>query len=375
MRAGPGTVRPGKGRAALLGALAPVLALALGAGACSGPGRPLFDRQDPARFESCADPVGRAAYEEALVLLQAARDEEALAQLRTAVERCPEHVLAHGHYQDLALQLGGAAEAAMRAFYDALPPDADSPVPAYVKARLVGSSFERKGAVEELLKHHGDFAYGWLSLGRLYRGVNQLSDAAESFQRAIDRHPGLLAAHLELAETLVELGRYAEAELPFENYLAGAPNDRSTIRALVNLLLYRLGKPEEARPWIDRLLAADPRDERARMDLAAAEWRSGRLEESLDRYLDVLAQSPDNARAALNIGHLHFDALAADDAGRREHWPKARQAYRLFLQLVRPEEGHDYFDAMLAVPYRLKAIDDLLGPDPDTAPPSLEDLR
>src|SRR5262249_19564703 len=109
---------------------------------------------DPARFESCADPAGRAAYEQALVHLQAGRDQDALPLLRRAAELCPDNVLVHGLHQDTALHLGGDAQKAMRAFYEQLPASEDSPVPAWVKARLVESTFARVQAVQKILARH-----------------------------------------------------------------------------------------------------------------------------------------------------------------------------------------------------------------------------
>lgn len=343
--------------------------------ACQAPAvRPVVERQDPARFETCQDPEGRAAYERAIVDLQAGRDAAALPLFREVVQRCPEHVLAHGYYQDAALHLGGEAEQEMRGYYARLPDDPDSPVPAFTKARLLESNYQRKVAIDELLAKHRDFAYGYLAQARLNRSRGQLGEAVESFRRAIEFHPQLLAAHLELAEVLVELGREGEARLPYENYLRGAPNDRATVRELVQLLLYKLNEPAAARPWIDRLLADDPQDAGAKMDRAAAEWRSGHLDDALRGYLEVLQQEPENARAALDIGYLHYDAYVQNDDDKRAHWPKARKAFQLFLRLVRPEEGQDFFEKVMAVPYRLKAIEELLGPA-DDAPATLDDLK
>ena len=159
-----------------------------------------------------------------------------------------------------------------------------------------------------------------------------------------------------------------------QNYLRGAPSDRSTVREYVHLLLYALNKPDEARPWVDRLLKDDPEDEAARMDLAATLWRSSHFDEALQAYVDVLTRRPDNARAVLNIAYMHYDALAYSDDDKRAHWPKARQAFRLFLQLVRPEDGYDYFEKVLAVPYRLKEIEAFLGPAPEGTP-TIESIR
>jgi len=354
------------------------LAAALAAG-CAVPPSPLpqpsasqgFDAQ---RYESCPDQATQAIYQRALDRLQAADEAAALPLLAEVVAKCPEHVVALAYYQDAALRIGGEAEQRMRAHCEGMSSDDPSPVPAFAKARLLSSNFARKTAIDELLKRHPDFAYGWLALGRLHRSIGRLPDAVAGFQAAVSKHPRLLAAHLELAECLAESGRLEESQVAYENYLRAAPNDRATVRAYVQLMIYRSGKPEAARPWIDRLLAEDSLDESVRMDLAACDWRSGRVREAMDGYIDALQRRPENARAALNIGYLHFDALARTEAEKREHWPKARAAFLLFLQMVRPADGYDYFERSFAVPFRLKQIEELLGPAPSTAP-TLADLR
>lgn len=355
------------------------LALLCGFGACAGVAPrsavdPATQAQDEQRYEGFPDASSQAAYEKALDRLQAGDEAGACALLAELVARCPENVLVMRDYQDASLHLGGEAETAMRSHYEALPDRGDSPMPAFAKARLLSSNFARKAAIDALLKAHPGFSYAWLAQGRVQRGIGRLQEAVASFQSAIGKNPKLLEAHLELAECFAELGRNAEAQAAYDNYLRAAPNDRATVRAYVHLVLYRNDKVGAARPWIEKLLAEDPLDESVRMDLAACEWRSGNAAAALQNYLEVLEQRPENARAALNIGYLHFDAFARNEALRREHWPKARAAFLLFLQTVRPADGHDYFERSFAVPFRLKQIEELLGPAPST-PPSIRDLR
>ena len=94
-----------------------------------------IDRQDPQRFDACADAEGRAAYEQALGKLQAGDDAAAVPLLQTVVARCPEHVQAMAYYQDAAMHVGGGIEAQMRAWYAALADSDESPLPAFAKAR------------------------------------------------------------------------------------------------------------------------------------------------------------------------------------------------------------------------------------------------
>ncbi len=323
------------------------------------PATPTQERQSFSTFE---DPAAAAAFEAALARLQEGDEAGALPLLQRAVELCPSHVLATIYYQDAALHLGGASEASMRGHFAAASDEL--PTVAYAKARLLGSNFLRKGAIDALLVRRPDFAYGHLSQGRLWRGIGRMQEAVQAFGRALALEPRLLEAYVEQADCLLELGRVPQALDAYENYLRAAPNDRVTARQYVHVLLYRAAEPQKAEPWIERLLAQDPQDEALRMDRAACHWRLGRFESALAGYLAVLQDRPDNARAALNIGCLHFDALARDDDARAVHWPKARAAFTLFLQIVRPLDGYDHFERTLAVPYRLKQIEAVCGPAP-----------
>lgn len=334
--------------------------------------------QDPKRFETCTDPAGQRSYDEALVQLQAGKDRQALPLLRDVIERCPDHVVAHRYFQEAALHVGGDAAAEMTSYYKKLPDRTDSPVPAYAKAALLATDYERSQALSKLLSRFESFPWGHLSLARVQRRIGRLKEAAESYRRTLELHRGLLEAYLELAETLVELGSYQQAAAAYDNYLRAVPNDRATIQAFAQVLLYRLGNADAARPWVQKLLQLDPSDAMARMDMAAVEWRAGKLDAALTGYVEVLSQEQVNsqirARAALNIGNLHYEAFGSGDAQRRAHWPKARKAYLLYQRLVRPEEGQDQFDRMLGVPYRMKEIAALLGPD-DGLEPAVQDLK
>jgi tetratricopeptide (TPR) repeat protein len=335
--------------------------------ACGLPMPTVSEGMDPRRFSSCQDPEVQRAWDQALVHLQAGRDRDAVPLLRSVVERCPEHVAAHRYYQEAATHVGGDTAAAMAALYRQLPDNSRSPVPAYAKAALLPTDYERKQALDKILARFSDFAWAHLSLARVQRKIGRMRDAVESYQRAVSIDHDLIDAYLELAETLVELGQYEEAVLPYDNYLRGNPNDRSAVLAYAHLLLYRLGRHAAARPLIERLLAGDPGDAVAMMDLAGVEWRAGNREAALANYLRVLeggeAGAQTDARAALNIGNLHYDAYGDDAATRREHWPKARKAYQFYLRLIRPEDGQDMFEKWCAVPFRMHEIEQFLGPE------------
>ncbi len=350
-----------------------VLASVLLPGACGGVPRP----DQPPEVRQVQDPVIAEAMGRIEPLRRQGRHAEAVPLLRTVVEREPEFVPAHLWYQDSAIALGGETERRMRDHYRDLRGRPGSPVADYLRARLRSESpFLQREALEAILRQHQSFAYAHLSMGRLQRAHGHLAAAADHLQRAVALDPGLAEAHLDLAETLVDLGRHEQAAVHYDRYVRARPDDLERVRGYVQLLVYRLSRGDLAIHWIDTaLLAADPDDAGALMDKAAALWRAqnGREREAVDLYRRVLGRDPENARAVLNLGLLYYDVLAVDEASRARWWPKARTAFRLYQELVQPEEPLDHLETSLAVPFRLKAIAAAGLPD-DGGPPRVEDL-
>src|SRR5712671_5392176 len=234
-----------------------LLAVVLLLGSCSTLRHLVGGPQDPEHYETLQDATAQQLFDTAMVHVDAGRDAAAVPLLQQLVQRSPEFVRGHLEYQDAAKRVGGAELEQMRDYYRALPDAAASVVPAYAKARQLESTSSRLRALKEIQQRDGSFYYANFSLGRLLRSIGRLSDAVDSFRRALAYNGELLPAHLELAETLVEWGKYSEAQSHYENYLRGAPTDLAATRAFVHLLVYRLGKPHEALPWIQQLLERD----------------------------------------------------------------------------------------------------------------------
>lgn len=348
------------------------LAAAVAAAACSlGPQRG-DDAVDPAVYATCQDADGAAAWQAAQAALSRGDDDAALAALRDATARCPDLVRAHVAYQDLAQRLGGDAERAMLAFYLQAAPR-PSPVAAYLRARLAETSYAQSNELEAILAKDPSFAWAHLSHARVTRRQGRLLPALDMFAKAMVNDPQLHEARRERAQVLVELGRDEEAAVDYKAYLQRRPDDLETTRDYVALLLYRLSRVDEAIELLDRLQAAAPEDATLRMDRAAALWRARRHREAVDLYLAILREAPDTARAALNVGLLYHEIVPRSEADRRRYWPRARAAFRWFLDRCEPADGHEQFERTLGVPFRMQQIAALLGPEP-LLPVSLDDL-
>lgn len=339
--------------------------------ACQTGPVPVEGAIDPSKYRVCADPEGQAAWQRAQAAIVGRDDAAALADLRRCAERCPEFVPGHLAYQDAARRVGGDAQRSMQAFY--LGDGLAGTVRQYLRARLSDTSYAQCNALEAILAKDPSFAWAHLSRARVTRRQGRLLQALDMFAQAIVYDPDMHEARLERAQVLAELGRDEEAAVDYRTYVQAEPDDLTAKHAYASLLLYRLGRVGEALALLDELDARQ-KGSSLRMDRAAALWRGDRPREAVEAYLAVLAEDPRDARAALNIGLLYYEVVPRDDAMREVFWPKARAAFRMFLEHTEPTDGHEQFERALAVPYRLGLIGKRLGAGPP-APPTLDDLR
>jgi tetratricopeptide (TPR) repeat protein len=338
----------------------PLLAVLLLTACQSGPRR-VDEAVDPNTYSVCRDAEAMAAWERARSRLAAGDDAGALPDLLLCTSRCPDLVRAHVAYQDCARRLGGDVAQAMIQTYSKAP-ERPSPVRAYLQARFAETSYAQCNALEAILAKDPSFAWAHLSRGRVTRLQGRLLPALDMFAAAIVNDPQLHEARLERAQVLEELGRYQEAAVDYQRYLTVRPDDIAAAREYIGLLLYRLSRIDEAIVWLDRLEQQLPGDSTLRMDRAAALWRAKRPREAVAAYLALLRERPQNARAALNIGLLYYEVAPQNDTERQMYWPKARAAFRWFLEQAKPADGHEQFERTLGVPFRLERIAELLGP-------------
>ena len=128
-------------------------------------------------------------------------------------------------------------------------------------------------------------AFAELSLGRLLRQLKQHGRAEAAFRRAIDKNPELMDAYSELSRVLDEQpGCMAAAEEVCRAGLKVEPANQQLTYDL-SLLLRRMGRPDEAIPLLEQILAADPEDFDSYLGLAAIHRQCGE-QELFCKYVD-----------------------------------------------------------------------------------------
>lgn len=73
------------------------------------------------------------------------------------------------------------------------------------------------------------------ALAEEYRRAGRFDDAVEACVAGLERHPSYLSARVTLARALQSLGRLDEARAELERVIAAAPDNLAAIRALAEL--------------------------------------------------------------------------------------------------------------------------------------------
>jgi putative thioredoxin len=134
--------------------------------------------------------------------------------------------------------------------------------------------------------------------------------AAGLFAQILDMAPDNLAALGGLARALVAAGRVDEAE----GMLAGAPDDPALERARSAVALAKTAAPDSDLAPLESVLAANPDDHQARLDLANAQMAAGQRDAAADNLLHIIAADRDWNEGAARTQLLKlFDVVGVMD--------------------------------------------------------------
>jgi protein O-GlcNAc transferase len=184
----------------------------------------------------------------------------------------------------LVLRAAGRRADGVHALEQALALKPDYAEAAYNLALIFGESTEpaeltRAVALyQRVLQIKPDFIAAHVNLGNVLRMVKRPHEGLPHLQQAVAAQPFNLEAQLNLALTLIDLGRYAEAIKVGEQLVARAPKDHLSWEALGNarLLAGDSGGAVAALSKADKL---HPNDPALQYDLGVAEIANGDLDQ------------------------------------------------------------------------------------------------
>ncbi len=256
------------------------------------------------------------------------------------------YLLGLGHF--IRAETDEEVDAAIIAFEEALSADpsfaaagADLAAAALLKSSLTGSeasAAEAEARCRDVIQRHPDFIPAHVELGRILRKLNKTNEAIEEFERVLELEPRSYEAEYQMALTLEEAGRPADAEAAFLRAFHSRPDYWATP---ANLAYFYYGR-NDFRKAIKMNLKATrlcPENTLNWNNLGAAYLGRGDDEraESAFRKSNDEKQNPD---ACSNLGYLYyyqgryadavrmFEAAVGFDREYYVYWGNLADAYR-----------------------------------------------
>lgn len=275
--------------------------------------------------------------------------DDGLAILERSVELAP------GNHR-LKLELGGFYETAgrfddaHRVYTELLDETTDPSIvgnasrqKAFIDAARLIAARDLEGALalyrELLAQSPGDTRLLEL-MAPLLEELRRYDESDRIFEELMARQPDDLALHIRIAATYEARGDEARARELYTEVLRMEPPGDIAARALEGLGLGRAGeyihedRADDALAIFDEVLAILPRQRVALLGRAMALHRLQRFDEAEAAYLDMLAESPDNELALLELGELYRETGRVEDAIETFERVQARAVTQQQFQLV-----------------------------------------
>jgi putative PEP-CTERM system TPR-repeat lipoprotein len=229
----------------------------------------------------------------------------------------------------------------------------------YDKALLAANAFEK-------LQPNNELVYNLK--GGAYLGLNDITNARASFEKALEIKPDDLPAAKNLAQLDIQDNKAELAKKRYENMLARNKKSIPVMTALANLATAR-GNLQESTNWLEKASAENPDALEPSLNLIAHYLRTGKKEQALalakkiqgsntsdPRFLEILAQ----AQFANNDKRVALDTYYQLATLKPESAPVQLRIAVLQMAMKNPAEAEkalkkalnlkpDYLDAMLVL--------------------------
>ena len=182
--------------------------------------------------------------------------------------------------------------------------------------------------------------YANYGLGVVYQQERRLRDAAERFEKVLSAMPGHLDARLRLGTIYLELNQVQEGVGMLQALISKAGSTpqgqqaRNILARLKENLQRRRGQEATVDARIQELkamIARDPRQVQARMQLGELYLKKGDLKSAREQYEAVVKIEPQNENAHGNLGQIYEDLGS---------YKKAQEEYAMAVALEpKPERA------------------------------------
>lgn len=152
--------------------------------------------------------------------------------------------------------------------------------------------------------------------GLIWDGVSQWTTAADEFRRAIELAPDRSDAHFHLAEDLVHLNRYQDAEEQFRLCLETDPSNCKAIAGRAKCL-EKLGRGAEALEIVTSANVQHAHDPDVLQALADLELVGGKAAQAREHLEEVIRQRPESQGAHYALA-MALQALGKSESAKKE---------------------------------------------------------
>jgi len=215
-----------------------------------------------------------------------------------------------------------------RRYVDLRPEDCKSHASlgfAYIRQGLTDQAIV---AYEKALSLCPDDPNAYTNMGRAYLQGGYNLEAIEAFRRAIELNPSDILAYETLAKLYYDRKLYPEAISTYEAILARPDNGKDAgwvawaSRRLATMYKWA-GACDQAIPYYQTAMAAEPDDEKLIRSLAVCFEETGQTDQAIRLYDALIAQVPDRPEYYYRLGELLNDMGRYQEAIRRVKEGKA----------------------------------------------------
>jgi Flp pilus assembly protein TadD len=226
-----------------------------------------------------------------------------------------------------------------------LPEGAASPdAAAQIQSAASSTDFQPKATDRQSFQVHIDFGRVFESQGDFDAAVLEYQNAltvVETKKRGTLRSADLALAHRRIGGALDRLGRFAQAEVHYQQALKAAPKDPK-IWNDAGYSYYLQGRWSDSEKALRTAARLAPEDERIRINLGLTLAAAGKTDEAFP----LLSQSSSSATGHANLGYL-LAGTGQIDLARQQYEtalaqrPDMELARRALARLDRQQQGPD----------------------------------
>ena len=258
--------------------------------------------------------------------------QRAIEHLRFAIEHQEEVTLAYALLGVAEERLGKTTEA-FADYTKALELDAGNGTAHEGRGRLYEARGETAKAIEDYSAAYRAQPSRELAvkLAELHTRAGQAQAAIQIYRRLLLEKPDDLSIRVEMACLMGENGQSEEAEREITRVVAAKPKDGKLLMRAGDFFFKE--KPAQAADYYKRSLEADPKNNRARVQLGAALVRSMQIDAAMPILTDAIRLEPDNYGAHASLATALF---------KQRQYPEAAREF-IWIIRVRPEIPASYY--------------------------------